>query len=353
MTPTPVIHLTDLYCPPEDPDDTLDLATLHALPDVEIRAVVLDATTRHLRARRDGGANIAREPGLATVLQLQHLTGRCYPVATGPADPLRDETDQCRDRRLGEQAGIELILQVLRTADEPVVISVVSSLRPLVAAYNREPDLCRAKIDRVLLNAGNAAPGPGGEWNVQLDPHAYAAVWKTGLRIDWYPCGAAGGSFATDEHNTHWSADLGALLGDLPAPLRAWLQYSFGGSGRGDLLRSLHELGEGEAWAMLLAGRRHMWSTAALAAAAGLTARRSAAGWRFLPARGDGEDLFTMQPVHVEATGSDICWRAAEHETPVRLFRRRVGHDAVDHDRAMTEALHDLLDGLPVDPPLA
>lgn len=326
---TPIIHLTDLYSPPEDPDDTLDLATLHALPSLDIRAVVLDATTRYLRPRKAGGANIAREPGLATVLQLQHLTGRCYPVATGPADPLTSEHDDCRDRTLGEQAGVQLILDVLRRSDEPMVISVVSSVRALIAAYNRDPQLCREKIDRVLLNAGATSPDVA-EWNVDLDPHAYAAVWKTGLRIDWYPCAGAGGAFAHDEHNTYWSADLRPLLADLAPPLRAWLHYSFGASGRGDLLRCLTELGEGEAWQMLLAGRRNMWSTASLAAAAGLTVRPTADGWRFAPPAGDGQDLFTIDP-------------------GLRRFRRRL--DA-DHDRAMTDALHDLLIRMPVDAPV-
>jgi hypothetical protein len=326
---TPIIHLTDLYSPPEDPDDTLDLAALHALPALDIRAVVLDPTTRHLRPRNAGGANIAREPGLATVLQLQHLTGRCYPVATGPTDPLTSEHDDCRDRKLGEQAGVQLILDVLRRSDEPVVVSVVSSVRALIAAYNRDPQLCHEKIDRVLLNAGSTSPDVA-EWNVDLDPHAYAAVWNTGLRIDWYPCAGAGGAFAREQHNTYWSADLPELLADQAPPLRAWLHYSFGASARGDLLRCLTELGEGEAWLMLLAGRRNMWSTASLVAAAGLTARPTAAGWRFAPPADDGQDLFTVDD------GS-------------RRFRRRLD---VDHDQVMTEALHDLLIRMPVDAPV-
>lgn len=330
----PVVHLTDLYHPPQDPDDTLDLLTLHALPELEIRAVVLDTTRRFLRAGRDGGYDIAREPGLATVLQLQHLTGTAYPVATGPVDPLRDASDDCRDRALGEQAGVELILRVLRETDRPVVVSVVSSVRPLVAAYNRDPRLCTERIDRVLVNAGSAA-GEEREWNVVLDPVAYAALWRTPLRVDWYPCAGGGGSFVREEHNTYWSADLRVLLADLPAPLRAWLHHSFGAGSRGDLLRALHELGEGEAWRMLLQAARNMWSTASLVHAAGRTLRRTGDGWRFAPRDGDRDDgvAFGLEP-----TG----------DARVRRFRRSTdpGHDA-----GMTEALHDLLCRLPVDAP--
>lgn len=328
---TPVVHLTDLYCPPQDPDDTLDLLTLHALPELEIRAVVLDPTRRFLRARRDGGYDIAREPGLATVLQLQHLTGTAYPVATGPIDPLRDTSDDCRDRTLGEQAGVELILRVLRESDRPVVVSVVSSLRPLVAAYNRNPALCEERIDRVLVNAGTAS-GEEREWNVLLDPVAYDALGRTRLRVDWFPCAGGDGPCAQEELNTYWSADLRLLLTGLPTSLRAWLHHSFGAGARGDMLRSLHEMGEGETWQMLSEGGRNMWSTASLVDAAGRTLRRTDAGWRFVPA--DGED-----PVFgLEETG----------DRQLRRFRRSL---TVDHDTAMTEALHDLLCSLPVDAP--
>lgn len=328
---TPVVHLTDLYLPPQDPDDTLDLLTLHALPELEIRAVVLDPTRRFLRARRDGGYDIAREPGLAAVLQLQHLTGTAYPVATGPVDPLRDPSDDCRDRALGERAGVELILRVLRESDRPVVVSVVSSLRPLVAAYNRDPALCRERIDRVFVNAGTAS-GEEREWNVLLDPVAYDMLWRTPLRVDWYPCADTGNSFERAARNTYWSVDLRVLLDGLPTPLRAWLHHSFGAGGRGDLLRGLHELGDGEAWRMLSDGTRNMWSTASLVHAAGRVLRRTDAGWRFVPA--DGEDA----AFGLEETG----------EQRVRRFGRSLD---VDHDAAMTEALHDLLCGLPVDAP--
>jgi hypothetical protein len=38
----PIIYSSDLYHPPQDPDDTYDLATLFALGEFDIRAIVLD-----------------------------------------------------------------------------------------------------------------------------------------------------------------------------------------------------------------------------------------------------------------------------------------------------------------------
>jgi hypothetical protein len=38
----PVIYSTDLFHPPDDPDDHVDLATLFALPELDVRAIILD-----------------------------------------------------------------------------------------------------------------------------------------------------------------------------------------------------------------------------------------------------------------------------------------------------------------------
>ena len=45
----PVIYCTDLFHPHEDPDDHFDLATLYAMPELEIKGIVLDQGARQLR----------------------------------------------------------------------------------------------------------------------------------------------------------------------------------------------------------------------------------------------------------------------------------------------------------------
>src|ERR687894_384671 len=108
----PLLHLTDLYLPPQDPDDFVDLATMHALPEFDIRGVVIDPTRRFLDQVAEG--DLHREPGLLSVVQLQQLTGHTYPVAIGPLDPLAEPGDAARDVPRSQQAGVELILRVLR-----------------------------------------------------------------------------------------------------------------------------------------------------------------------------------------------------------------------------------------------
>jgi hypothetical protein len=348
----PLLHLTDLYLPPQDPDDFVDLATVHALPEFDIRAVILDCTRRFLDEVADG--DLHREPALLPVIQLQHLTGRSYPVAIGPLDPLADPHDAARGRSSAQDAGVELILRVLREAPEPVVVSVVSSLRPLAAALNRDPALCAERIRRVLVNAGTASPTKApDEWNVLLDVHAYVRVLRSGLPIDWFPCAGEGGSFALEEHTSYWGAPQRGLLGALPRPLRAWFHYGFSGNRRGDVLRALRELGAGLSWEMCLDATRSMWSTASLVLAAGRVLALTDQGWRFVPATSsDAEGRVTMRldpiTLDVDAAGNTTWWDAAESN--VRLFGRE---PAPEHHAAMTEALAALLGAMLLDKELA
>ena len=156
-TPLPLLHLTDLYHPPQDPDDHVDLATIGALPELDLQGVVLDVTQRFLESAPDG-YDVPRDPGFVPVVQLGYLLGRALPVAVGPTRPLADPLDAASDRPLREQAGVTFLLDVLRHSRRPVTISVVGSARVLTAAFNREPELVRARTHAVLLNAGSTTP---------------------------------------------------------------------------------------------------------------------------------------------------------------------------------------------------
>ncbi|HVU35651.1 MAG TPA: hypothetical protein VHE61_19585 [Opitutaceae bacterium] len=343
----PLVHITDLYHPPQDPDDHLDLLTIAALPEFEVRGVVLDATRRFLLNRPEGW-DIPRDPGYVPVAQLGYLTGRAIPVGLGPLDPLGHPGDTARDRPRPEQAGIELLLEVLERSSRPVTISVVGSARVLAAAYNREPRLLRERTRVVLLNAG-ATGGVKREWNVGLDPAAYVAVWRSGLPIDWYPCATDRSAFdPADERGTFWKAPQAQIFRDLPESLRAWLCYAFTGNGRGDIIRALAETGRGDAWNEILAGERNLWATVSLVMAAGRVLARTDGGWRFLsPAEAAGRESWPFQLDPIRATVDDdahVGWAAVSSATPVRLFARRPG---ADYGIAMAEAFNALLRSFP------
>lgn len=343
--PYPLIHITDLYHPPQDPDDHIDLATVIALEEFDLKAVILDVTRRFL----DGSFDVPRDPGFVPVSQLGYITGRTIPVAVGPPDPLSDEHDDARNRPPREQAGIELLLETLRSSPQPVFISVVGSTRALAAAYNRSPALVKEKTRAVILNAG--ATSHHKEWNVELDPAAYRAVWRSGLPIDWYPCASDKGGFDTLHPNsTCWQADQKSLFHNLPAQLAAWFNYAFSGSARGDGIRAVQEPVRGDAWEEILSATRTMWATASLILCSGRSLVRTSHGWRFSPpATEPHREIIPMRLLPIEAVvteENEVVWKTSERVTGYQVFRREPGEQ---YGPAMAEALNALLRSIQTD----
>ncbi len=167
----PLVHITDLYHPPQDPDDHIDLATVVALSEYDLRGVIVDVTQKFLDPA-PAGFDISRDPGFVPVMQLSHIIGRAIPVAAGPRAPLSGPDDDAANRPRSEQAGIQLLLDILENSPEPVVLSLVGSARVVTAAFNRAPELLRGKVRSLLLNAGSIG-GIKREWNVGLDAAAY------------------------------------------------------------------------------------------------------------------------------------------------------------------------------------
>lgn len=324
----PLIHTTDLYHPPQDPDDQIDLATVFALDEYDVKAVILDVTERFLRAAPDG-YDIARDPGYAPVAQMARITGRPVPAAHGSVRPLRHPADTCEDAHPEEQAGIRMILEILAGSPEPVTISVTGSPRTLTAAYNREPTLVTGKTHVVLLNAGSTG-GEKTEWNVQLDPQAYIGLWQSELPIDWFPPGTESGAFdPAHERGTYWRAEHAALFRDVPQMLRGYFATALG--------------------ADLQGGERNLWSTASLVMGAHRVLARTDEGWRFLPQSQSERVEFwpwRLDPIQavVDETGS-VGWEVVDRPSNRRIFGRRPG---TEFGAAMSEALNALLRGISV-----
>ena len=350
----PLVQTTDLYHPPMDPDDHVDLATALAIAEFDLRAVIFDADARMVEGTWSPG-DPPREPGFVPVAQISYLTGRAIPAAIGPLAPLRSPSDTALDRPRREQAGIELLLRVLRESPEPVAITVLGSARIVAAAWNREPALMERKVRSVVLNAGTAA-GPANEYNVRIDPHAYVGLMRSRLPVDWYPCASADGTFrspgeASGEHNTFWRAPHAELFRGVPDALTAWFVHAFTGNGRGDLLRALREENRGSGVAILRSGERNLWCTASYALAAGRKLIETKDGWRFVPAArapaGASEETLALDPVTIRVNDDGVTeWTPGPAASRQRLFRRTPGPR---HTAAMTAALNALLRSLPVE----
>jgi inosine-uridine nucleoside N-ribohydrolase len=76
---------------------------------------------------------------------------------------------------------------LLQESQDRVLIIAVGSMRDLAAAINRNPALFAAKVSKLVIFIGDAQ-GALKEYNVDLDPKAYACVMNSGLPIYWVPC---------------------------------------------------------------------------------------------------------------------------------------------------------------------
>lgn len=339
----PLVHITDLYHPPQDPDDHIDLATVAALPEFDLCGVVLDVTQKFLDPAPVGW-DVARDPGYVPVMQLGHLIGKAIPVAAGPVSPLKDPSDDLRDRSASEQAGVRLLLDILEDSPGPILLSITGSARVATASFNRAPDLLRKKIGAVLLNAGSTA-GAKREWNVGLDPSAYIGLWQSGLPIHWYPCATAKSAFdPADERGTFWKTSHTTLFGSLTPSMRAWFAYALTAGKRSDVIRHLSEEVDREAWGKVLQENRSMWATASLVMAAGRILARTDAGWRFVHANeAAGAEVWPWRLDPITATIDDqaiVEWSPAGSEARSSLFGRQSG---TGYGTAMGEALGALL----------
>ena len=181
----PVIYSTDLYHPAMDPDDNFDLACLFSIREFDIKAIIID-----------NAARIPVTPGIIPIEQIEHISGRSVPYAVGLKDNLKSMEDDGAAQK-DFSRGVQLILNTLDKSKKPVTLITVGSLRDVAAAINANPGLCRKKIDRIFVFAGDATvrdPKVFREYNVDLDTLAFARVMNSGLNIFWVPCfdGGAG-----------------------------------------------------------------------------------------------------------------------------------------------------------------
>lgn len=262
----PIIDVTDLYHPYQDPGDSFDLIAAYALPELDLRAVIFDVTQEyrkpsgqvHGMPRDDKGP---REPGYIQVTQLNRIFNRNVPCACAPSAQMKSPDDKMLDVPGFEQGGIDLLLRTLRESTQPVEILSFGSARPVAVAYNRNPELFAQKVKRVHLSAGSADPGFL-EWNVMLDPKAIVRVLSSELPVAIYPCGAKEGGFAYSTGNTFWRLPDLHFVQEMAPALRRYAAYSFERMQRADYLRALEDEGAAEFTTGTLDHFHNVWETA-------------------------------------------------------------------------------------------
>jgi len=334
----PVIYCTDLFHPHGDPDDHFDLATLYAMPELEIKGVVLDQGRKQLK-----------QPGRIPVAQMNRITGRKVPAVIGLADALKSPDDKGLEQAAEFQGGVAMILRTLRESKERVGIATAGSVRDLVAAFNREPGLFRSKVAMVLAFIGEASAEKFVEWNVSLDPHAYVGLMRSGLPVWWVSC-FDGGAWQNRGHASFWRASHRALLEGAAPEVIQYFIYALQKE-KAEPLEFLGRPVDPERREQLFAGTRNLWCAAVLGTLSGREVVLQGGKWvsappssRRLVAISGGKPLFGFAEVNVMVSGSGVvtCGKGPGS----RKVNRFEVRDAGWYEKGMTEATAGLLSRL-------
>lgn len=331
----PLIYCTDLFHPHGDPDDHFDLATIFAIPEFDVRCVILDQ-----------GDVQMKQPGNVAVAQLNQITGRAVPAVRGLGAKLRSPTDPGLDQPDPFQHGVATILSVLRTSTPPVMIATVGSVRDVMAAFNREPSLFFEKAGKVMVFIGEASKEDFREWNVELDPQAYIGLMRSGLPIYWVPCFDSG-LWQNAGHASFWQARHGDILTNAAPPLVQYFIYALEKE-TADPLRFLALPVSSSRRVNLMAGTRNLWCAAIFGSLAGRDIARKDGRYVSGPRRPGRasdptlrNDLFAFEEVDVRITDKAVVKYGPDPEA--RKVMRFVVRDKANYARGMTEATAGLL----------
>lgn len=341
--PPLLILATDLFYPPDDPDDHWDLATAFALAAQNLIrpvAVVFDFP------RPDTGKN----PDVEALAQMNFLTGSTGPGVVGSKQPYaRFLAGERQDRDL---AGIYALLRLMEETPRPVVVSVAGSCRNIALAASINPELFRKKCAGVYLNAGTSrpsGPNPPLEWNVTLDPEAYDAMFGLPCPVYWMPCFEDARRFEVSEYATYFHFRQGDVLGRASPRVKNFFTRIFASD-----QRLAHEGKRGTGWLSWLDApeddrlmtainnmERNMWCTAGFIHAAGYNVTPDG---ELVRDDGTARGVFKFEPVQIElGENHQPRWHLAAGD-PWRLIFHVI--DLERYSEAMTRALANLLSRL-------
>ena len=343
--PVPMIHVTDLFRPHDDPDDHWDLACVYALAytgRVDLQGILIDSPKPQRR----------NDPDVLAVAQMNHLTGTAVPVAVGSPKPFGTQADE------QHLLGIRSMLRWMRDSKQPVVINILGACRDVAIAAQLEPDLFATKCKAVYLNAGSGTPDPAEatrqEWNVRLDPGSYAAMFALPCPVYWMPCFQAvhpkpDKLFQVGEYGTFYRFRQEDVLPQLSERVQRFFAFMFregrlvpkslrATSVSIEWLRALDAAPEPELMDCIQAMNRNMWCTGGFLHAVGQTVTCDGQ----IVAIADAKDsVFTFDSVDVSCSPDAITrWKPAPSPTNRFLFHVR---DRSRYSAAMTNALRSLL----------
>jgi len=116
-----LIYSSDIFIPPDDPDDHFDLSAISCIKELNLKAMVFDMSSP--KRKPD-------EVAVASLKQLNLITGMPLPpYAIGLREPLRTPDDKALEQPIEFQGGVELV----KNADGRCVDHVVQVELAVVA----------------------------------------------------------------------------------------------------------------------------------------------------------------------------------------------------------------------------
>jgi hypothetical protein len=296
------------------------------------------------------------DPDVLGVAQLNYLTGKAVPVLVGSPRRLDLQTARKPDNAAATR-GIRAVLDLLRGSPVPVVVNIVGSCRDVALAAQLEPELLAQKCAAIYLNAGSGTPDRSRvarlEYNVGLDPAAYAAIFDVPCPVYWMPCfevvPGAGEPYQVSPHGTWYRFRQGDVLPDLSQGAQNYFADVFRNQRdgkkqppRADWLHYLLAAREAELHQRVGAMERSMWCTGGFLHAAGMTVTREGI---IVPLAEAKDPVFSFDPIEVTCSNTGITqWQPNPASQRRFIFHVR---DRVRYAAAMTSALKSLLKGLP------
>lgn len=347
---TALIDITDLYHPYQDPGDNFDLIMAYALSEIDLKAVILDCTNKYRqpiaehRIPEFADKNGPRDPGIIPVMQLNYLFGKNIPFGVSPFTPMRFPEDRMLDVPAFQQKGIELIIQILKTAPERVDIATYSSVRALAAAYNREPELFHEKVAGIHISAGASSPDFL-EWNVELDQNAFVCLLRSNLPIAIYPCATKNGPFDLGQYNSFWELKDLSFIKQMDKNLKRYLWFAFERISRIDFLRAMDEDVSESMMRSIYQRSHNVWETAVwMELSQRKLVRRADGKYRIVPKEQiEKSDLVfrsELLPCKIEVRDNGLFeFELTDSVTNFKIYHR---DNPKEHELALQEALPDI-----------
>lgn len=336
---TPMIHATDLYHVHCDPDDHWDLASIYSLAYsglIDLKGILIDFPGRPQLG----------DPDVMGVAQMNYYTGLVVPSVVGTPYLMKNRNDTAPDANRIEQQGIIWLLDTLKRSSDPVVVNIVGTATNVAIALKKEPALFREKCKAIYLNAGSGYLGKDNkvEYNVSLNPSAYAAIFDAPCPVFWLPCVHTAGIGEVGEYGTYYKFLQKDILPDLPKKLQKFFLFMLGLKQSSMWLSYLNSQTEEELLIKHVNLYRNMWCTAGFLHAAG---KKVTTDGEIVNENSGKKSVFSFRPIDVKCDDQGFTsWKI-----DAQIKDRYIFHvdDIVKYQVAMTIALKSLLLQLPQD----